>query len=50
MAKEGCVRYKCSDEDECQEWSGPRWYSICADTCICVSVEVSVMRGVSGRT
>lgn len=50
MAKKGCVRDECGDEDKCQEWSGPRWYPTCANTCISMSAEVRVEEDIIGRT
>ncbi len=50
MAKKGCVRYESGDEDKCQEWSGPRWYSTCANTCVCMLAEASVKKDVGART
>ena len=50
MAKEGCVRYECGDEDKCQDWSAPCWYSTCANTCIYMSAEASVEKDMIGRT
>lgn len=50
MAKKRCVRYECGDEDKCQEWGGPRWYSTCANACVCMSVEESIEKDVGWRT
>ena len=50
MAKKGCIRYECGDEDKCQEWSGPRRYSTCANTCTCMSAEASVEKNSNRRT
>lgn len=50
MAKKGCIWYECGDEDKCQERSGPRRYATCANTCVCMSAEARVEKGVSGRT
>ena len=50
VAKEGCIRYECGNEDKCKEWSGPRWYPICANACVRLSVKASVEKDVGGRT
>lgn len=50
MAKKGCIRYECGDEDKCQEWSGPRWYPARANPCVCMLAKVSVEKDVSRRT
>lgn len=31
MAKEGGVWHERSDEDECKDWSSPRWYTARTD-------------------
>lgn len=50
MAKKGCIRYECTDEDKCQKWSSPRWYPTCANTFIRMSAQASVKKDESCRT
>ena len=50
MAKKRSVRYERGDEDKCQKRSSPRWYAICANSVIRMSIDAAVKKDVRGRT